>query len=318
MNSAETAGQLFALGLFILLPLVVIIINGIALGRHRTNKMCAFAIITAMLTIILFMLAGIGATATHVPEKVLAALSFTGMGICLVSFVLAVIGITQCLLKRRYVRGKWRATIALLFSGTFLTFVTISIVDGIKRGLAWREMLHPTTTGGKPIENAAWNFRITAPRGWDEVSTDAFGAVARAAFQRKSPEMFALVFAEDLPEGSELTLADSMDLLKRTLRETTKGAEFLAEEERKEGPFTVRTMEMRGNELINPKFHVFWVTREGNTMYRIATWGPNSQANLIRDEARKLANGFDLIEHRNKPKSTPKPTVAILPTPAWP
>jgi hypothetical protein len=65
--------------------------------------------------------------------------------------------------------------------------------------------------------------------------------------------------------------------------------------------------------LINPQFHVFWILRDGDTMYRIHTSGSNSSAKLIRSEARRILQGFDLIEHRHKPKSTPKPTVAVLP-----
>lgn len=299
-------------GLYVLFPLLIIIVNCIALTRHRNNKICSLAIIATMLAVMINSLNNIGSEASHIPLNLLDILALTSTGLNALAIILAIIGITQCLLKRRYVRGRWRAAIALLISGTYTYFITVRIIDGVQAGTAWRQLLRPMSTAGKPIVNEAWNFRITAPADWNEVNTEAFGVGARVALQRKSPEMFALLFAEDLPEGSELTLADSMDLLKRTLRENTKGAEFLSEEEKKHGDFTVRMLEMRGHEIISPKFHVFWVIRDGNTMYRIATWGSNSDAKKVRDEAAKLLDGFDLIEHRHKPKATPKPTVVML------
>jgi hypothetical protein len=305
-------------GLYVLLPLVIIIMNGVAMARHRTNKMCALAIITAMLAVMSNCLANVGSEATHIPPNTLIILSYLATGLNLITIVFAVVGITQCLIKRRYIRGRWRAIVALIISSLYTYYNTVMVIEGINYGVAWRQLLRPRAIGGKPIENETWNFRVTAPADWNEVSTEAFGAGARLALQRANPEMFALIFAEDLPEGSELTLADYMDMQKQTLRQSTKGAEFLGEEEQKEGVFTARTLEMRGHELINPQFHVFWVIRDGNTMYRIATWGPNTQANRIRTEARKILQGFDLIEHRNKPKSTPKPTVAVLAVPRWP
>src|SRR5262249_50721360 len=115
MRSAETVGQIIAIGLFIIFPLVLIILNGLSLRRHRTNKMCALAAIALLLSIIVLMLAGMGAETTHVPEKLLASLSFTGLGLQLCSFIFAIIGLVQVLLKRRYVRGRWRAIICLIF-----------------------------------------------------------------------------------------------------------------------------------------------------------------------------------------------------------
>jgi hypothetical protein len=304
----------FIYGILILVPLVIIIMNGVAMLKHRTNKLCALAICSAMMAVMINCLGNIGAEATHIPLNTLDILFFASTGFNLLAIVLGTVGLIQVLIKRRYVRGRWRAVIALLIGGAYTYSITTRIIEGVNMGVAWQQLLRPRSTSGKPIVNETWNFRITAPSDWSEVSTDAFGAGARVALQRKQPDMFSLIFAEDLPEGSELTLADYMDMQKQTIRENTKGAEFLGEEETKEGVFTVRTMEMRGHELINPKFHVFWILRDGNTMYRIATWGPNSQEKSVRTEARKLLQGFDLIEHRNKPKSTPKPTVAILTT----
>lgn len=304
-------------GLYIIVPLVIIIVNGLAMARHRTNKVCALAIIVAMLGVMINALANVASEAKHIPVNTIDILVYIKMGLDLLAIVLGVIGIIQCLMKRRYVKGRWRAVIAILIGGAYTYVTTVRVLEGVNRGIAWTQLLRPQSTGGKAIVNEAWNFQITPPPSWDEVSTEAF-PLARVAFKHKSRDMISLIFAEDLPEGSELTLADYMDMQKKIIRESTKGAEFFGEEELKEGVFTVRTLEMRGKELFNPIFSVYWILRDGNTMYRIATWGPNSQANEIREEARKMLRGFDLIQHRNKPKSTPKPTVAILPAPAWP
>ena len=307
---------MFIYGLLVLLPLVIIIMNGIAMLKHRTNKLCAFAICAAMLSVMINCLGNIGAGATHIPFHTLDILFFTSAGLNIVTVVLAVLGLIQVLIKRRYVRGRWRAVIALLIGSAYIYSITTNMIEGLNHGIAWTQLLRPRATLGKPIVNETWNFQVIAPAQWDEVTPEAFGPAARMALQRKQPAMFSLIFADDLPEGSELTLADYMDMQKQTIRENTKGAEFLGEEEQKERSFTARTMEMRGHELINPQFHVFWILRDGNTMYRIATWGPNAQAKLVREEARKILQGFDLIQHRNKPKSTPKPTVAMLTLPS--
>ena len=306
----------FTYGLFILFPLVIIIMNGREMAHRRTNKICALAIITTMLSLMVTVLANIGAEATHIPLNLIDILALVKTGLDLIAILLAIIGITQCLMKRRYVKGRWRAAVAILISGTYTYFTTVRIIEGVNEGIAWQQLLRPKEGTGKSITNETWNFRVTAPESWNEVSTDAF-PTARLAFQRKKPDMLALIFAEDLPDGSELTLADYMDMQKKTIRENTKGAEFLGEEEKSEGTFTARTMEMRGHELLNPQFHVFWIIRDGNTMYRIATWGPNSNAKDVREEAQKIMRGFDLIQHRKNPKSSPKPTVAIL-SPAGP
>jgi hypothetical protein len=120
--------------------------------------------------------------------------------------------------------------------------------------------------------------------------------------------MVALIFAEQLPEASEPTLAGYLERQRETIRQKIKGAEFFGEEEQKEGDFIARTMEMRGHEPDNPQFHVFWYIRDGHTMYCLATRGSNTETNKIRTEARKLLRGFDLIEHRHKAKSTPGTT----------
>jgi hypothetical protein len=299
-------------GLYIVVPLIFIIMNAMAMARHRTNKICALAIIAAMLSVMINALANIASGATHINLNTLDVLVHVKMSLDIVAIVLGAIGIIQCLIKRRYVKGRWRAIIAVLISGAYTYVTAVRILEGHNRGIAWTQLLRPQATGGKPVVNAAWNFQITPPSSWNEVSTQAF-PLARVAFKHKTRDMYSLVFVEDLPDGSEFTLADYMDLQKKIIRENTKGAEFFGEEEFKEGVFTVRTLEMRGKELFNPVFSVYWILRDGNTMYRITTHGPNSQAKEVREEARKILRGFDLIEHRNKPKSTPKPTVAILP-----
>ena len=58
-------------GLYVLLPLVIIIMNGVAMARHRTNKACALAIIASMLAVMTNCLGNVGSEATHIPLNTL-------------------------------------------------------------------------------------------------------------------------------------------------------------------------------------------------------------------------------------------------------
>ena len=51
ISHAAAAMIVIIFGLYVLFPLVIIIMNGVAMARHRTNKACALAIITSMLAV---------------------------------------------------------------------------------------------------------------------------------------------------------------------------------------------------------------------------------------------------------------------------
>jgi hypothetical protein len=92
--------------------------------------------------------------------------------------------------------------------------------------------------------------------------------------------------------------------------------EFLAEEDIEDRQFVARTLETRSHETGEALFHVYWMVCEGATLYRIAIWGSDSHANRVRDEAKRIISGFELIDpKRILPKAKPKPTVASLGAP---
>ncbi len=302
MNSAQGIGQFIGLGICIFLPLVAIILNGVSLRRHRTNNNCALAIMGTMLAVILLSLSGLGSQARHIPLRILEILTLSGGGFMVVSTVLAIVGLVQCYLRRRYTRGRWRAVIALLLNATFLTFIIMNTIDGIQQGVAMRNLLQPASTPGELVTNEAWNFRLQPPHEWDQIDPAKFGVNTRAAIERSHPEMYALITAEDFPEGVDPSLSGAMDHLKRTMHIDGK-VEFLAEEEKEERDFLSRTLEMRSREPAGTFFHVFWIMHNGNTLYRIHTWGAERDEVLIREDARKITDGFRLVDPR---RATPK------------
>jgi hypothetical protein len=319
MNStAEAIGRLVGLGISLLLPLVFIIINIISLRRRSVSALCVLALVITLFGIMLLSLSGLGSQTTHVPLGLIQGLSLTGVGLMVISTVLAIIGLIRCLLRRRHTRGRWRAVIALGLNALFLTVFVINTVEGFKEGIAWNKLFQPPSGAGTPVTNEAWNFRVQPPPEWSPIDPTAFGPQIRAAFSRSGPEMYALILSEDLPEGVDAPLAGAMKSLKEALRAGGK-VEFLAEGDIEDRDFFARTLEMRSLEISGTFFHVYWMTCEGATLYRIAVWGADSHANLIRDEAKRIIGGFELIDpKRILPKATPKPTVAVLGIPAVP
>ena len=319
MNStAEAFGRLIGLGISILLPLVFIILNVISIRRRSVNALCVLALIATLLGMMLLSLSGLGAQTTHVPSGLIQGLAIAGGVLMLISSVLAVIGLVRCLMRRRYTRGRWRAVIALGLNAIFLTFLTINTLEAVDHGVAWNKLFQPTSGAGSPVINEAWNFRIQPPPEWSPIDPAVFGPQIRAAFSRSGPEMYALILSEDLPDGVDAPLAGAMEALKETLRAGGQ-VEFLAEEDAEDRQFIARTLETRSHETGEKLFHVYWMVCEGVTLYRIAIWGSDSHANRVRDEAKRIISGFELIDpKRILPKATPKPTVAALGAPANP
>lgn len=311
MNSADSIGHLLGLGIFIILPLVCIILNAVSIRRRSTNAFCAVSIILTLLAMILFSFSGMGAMTTHVPLKIIEILTWTGVGFMAISTILAIIGLIRHGLKRRYTRGRWRSVVALALNGFFLTIFSINVANGVNQGVAWRKLMQPTSNAGEPMTNEAWNFKIQPPPEWSQIDTVAFGQDVRAAFSRKNPEIYALVHAEDIPDSAEAPLSAAMEILKRTLGNNNSKVEFLTEVEKVENDMLARTLEMRSQEMSGNFFHVYWITREAGTLYRITVWGSDTNASKIREEARRLFDGFELIDSQRRSKSKKKPTVAF-------
>jgi len=310
MSHADGPALLIALGLFIGIPLIVIIINGLSMRRHRTNAWCALSIMVVCLAIIIHTFAVLGIQTTHIPIKVVRSLYFSSAGLMILSAALAIVGLIRRAMRRRYTRGKWRATVALLLDATFLTFFFMNVIEGEQQDVAWKKLMQTNTPPGALVSNEAWNFRIQPPPEWSRINEAPLGPDVRMAFNRSHPELYCTVTAQDFPEGLE-SLAAAMNEIKRLASMDGK-VEVVAEDEKEERDLTFRTMEIRSQKRAGNLFFVHWITRDGNTLYHIRTWGDDSHMPLIRQEAQKIAEGFEIIQRRRAP--APKPPVASIDT----
>ncbi len=316
-SSAETAGQFVGMGIVFLIPLIAIVLNGIALWRRGTNAKCALAIIGALLAIMLFSFGGLGSRVGHVPPVVLGTLGLAGLAAIITSTVLAIIGLVEFSRRRRHIRGRKRAITALVLNGIFFTIMGFGAVKGFNQGRALRDSLKPTAPAGAVVTNDAWNFRLEPPAEWSQIDPTAFGPLIRTALGRHHPEMYSLVLAENLPSGAETPLAGAMELsncagcrcgrgaetplagamelVKHSLRGTGP-VEFLAEEEKMDQGRLARTLESRSRGPSSNYFYVHWMTQNNGTVYRVVTWGADAEAARVREEARRMAAGFRIID----------------------
>ena len=312
MNSAEMLGQLIGLGISIFLPLIAIILNAVSLRRHRTNIPASLGVICTCLGLILLTFSGLGFQTSHVPFKVVRILAISGISLMGISTILSIIGLVQCQVhRRRYARGRSRAVIALILNVLFLTLFTVNTVQGVNQGLALRKLLQLPTPVGVAVTNDAWNFKVMPPEDWDPINPAAFGGDVYAALGRHHPEMYALITAEVLPEGTESALEGAMALLKHTLRNDGQ-VEFVSENETLEGGYPSRTLEMRTKKTTGDFFHIYWMTHRNGVLYRISTWGADSQTSMVRDETRKIINGFEQVDPKRMDPKSSKKTLASL------
>jgi hypothetical protein len=100
-----------------------------------------------------------------------------------------------------------------------------------------------------------------------------------------------------------------MNRLKETFHASGKIV-YLDEAEREDRNFTVRILDVRTFENEGATYHVHWITRVGDVLYHIHTWGDDNHSTLIQQDAQKIAAGFQIID----PRGIPAPSKSAAPS----
>ena len=223
---------------------------------------------------------------------------FSWMGLMLAAFILAIIGLVECVnAPERYQQGRTQAIATLILcTSTGLLMIFAVVVARPQRGLLAKQ-----PTSGAPLVFDDLNFRFLAPaKPWAQADLAKLNPYAKLAFLRVRPDVYFLVIAEK-DSAASLSTEALAEIGQTRMRSLADSLKILGRSPQKVGRLNGLKIESDVQLGVGRLFYVQWYCATNGWAYQLLAWGRAQDRNFIQGEAQQMMARFDIIDPKRHP-----------------
>lgn len=312
--------------------LTFIAMNLGALRQRDTNKKSALATVFALI-IWLMNLAFVGtivfSKGKEPPSWVLAVIGlgfFVALAFIIVSSILAIIGLIECVRDRHEQKGFKRAIGSLVSHAFMILAILVGVIYTAvqKSSTTSRDKVaenrpsapsvssvpleRSSSLGGESLINEEWNFRLDSPAGWVRQTPKPNAnpeSRVRGMLVRTEPPMSCAVATERLTR--EEPLQKFVTMLKET--QGNGGLTDLNEGPLRVGGIDGWLVEYESEVGNGKSAYSNWIGQQDGVLYTMLIWGKSADRDEVHNEAVKLRSGFRLLKSSRSGTTTSSASV---------
>src|ERR1051326_352637 len=194
---------------------------------------------------------------------------FSWMGLMLAAFILAIIGLVECVnAPERYQQGRTQAIATLILcTSTGLLMIFAVVAARPQRGLLAKQPI-----SGAPLVFGDLNFRFLAPaKPWAQADLAKLNTYAKLALLRVRPDVYFLVIAEK-DRAAILSTEALAEIGQTRMRSLADSLKILGRSPQKVGRLNGLMIESDVQLGVGRLFYVQWYCATNGWAYQLLAW----------------------------------------------